>query len=463
MTSTDHLNWKVISDELKEGDLIPVVGPELLQITRDEKSGSYRLWLAGELARELGISGEGLEGFLHPVEEVMLRFYKQGDIRSIRPYQVVKALISENEFPVPESIRKLAEIKKFRFFLTTTYEPFLETAVKDAWKLTDSQIHILENNLTKQPDDLTKFTQRSAMQQFDPRYIENLYKNSAAPSIYYLYGRPSRMKSYALAEDDVLEAMLMLESSIYRPDELINYLSGKRLLILGCNFPNWLARFFISLTSPDPKNPTIQPVFVMGDSVCQTDKNLTDYLNRIDAQVVLDHTVETFVDQLYDVWRNIKGEDSGDTTGNLPFENRSVFISYASEDKVIADQLYQEIKSIGLPVWLDKRALTPGERWLTGIESNLRNCSVFLPLISPATLVADESRFYRREWDLAISLKEGEMREFPILPVQIGPIPRDSHDLPESFRNLHWIDAPEGKITDDGLFRINETFLKTNH
>jgi hypothetical protein len=235
---------------------------------------------------------------------------------------VEKALIAEREFPVPESIRKLAAIPKFRFFLTTIYEPFLETAVKEAWGINDAQIRILENNLTKQPEDLTKFTQRSAMQQFDPRYIENLYKDCAPPSIYYLYGRPSRMKSYALAEDDVLEAILMLESSTYRPDELINFLSGKRLLILGCNFPNWLARFFISLNSPDPKNPAIQPVFVMSDSVCRIDRNLTDYLKRIDAQVVLDTSVELFIDQMYDLWLGMQGGIAGKSNGNIPFEKR---------------------------------------------------------------------------------------------------------------------------------------------
>ena len=238
MSTSELLNWKVIVDELKEGDLIPVTGPELLTIQSNGSIINYRLWLAVELARELGISYDGLETFLHPAEEVMLRFYRQGDIRSIRPYQLVKALISENQFPVPEALKKLAQINKFRFFLTTMYEPFLQTAEKDAWGMDEFQIRILENNLTKQPDDITRFTQRSALHQFDPRYIENLYRNTAPPSIYYLYGRPSRMKLYALSEDDVLESILLLQSSIYRPDELINFLSGKRLLILGCNFPN---------------------------------------------------------------------------------------------------------------------------------------------------------------------------------------------------------------------------------
>lgn len=458
MASPEEINWKVIVDELKEGDLIPVVGPELLRIEINGSFENYRLWLANELARELGIPDDGLEGFLHPVEEAMLRFYKLGDIRSIRPYQVVKALISENRFPVPEAVGKLAAIRRFRFFLTTTYEPFLETAVKQAWGLDDSQIRILENNLTKQPDDITKFAQRSAQQQFDPRYIENLYRNIAPPSIYYLYGRPSRLKSYALSEDDVLEANLMLQSSIYRPDELINFLSGKRLLILGCNFPNWLARFFISLTSPDPKKPAIQPVFVMSDTVCRTDQNLAGYLRRLDAQVVMDTSVESFVDRLFELYEGA-GLSAGLASDEInPFVKGSIFISYASEDREAAERFYQEIKSVGLPVWLDKKDLKAGEEWAAGIENNLGNCSIFIPLISSASAGAGDDRFYRQEWEMAIELANRQGHQLPVRPVQIGPVTRDSSNIPEYFRKLHWIDAPGGNISDDGLAGLNETF-----
>lgn len=462
MSSNEQINWKVIADELKEGDLIPVVGPELLWSMENGVIVNYRLWLATELARELNISSDRLEDILHPVEEVMLRFFKQGNIRSIRPYQVVKVLIQEREFPIPDSLNKLAQIKNFRFFLTTMYEPYLEMAVKKAWGMDDSHIRILENNLTKQPDDLTHFNQRSATTQFDPRYIENLYNNYAPPSIYYLYGRPSRMKSYALSEDDVLEANLMLHSSIYRPDELINFLSSKRMLILGCNFPNWLARFFIALTSPDPKKPTIQPVFVISDTVCRIDQNLAGYLKRLDAQVVQDATVESIIDKLYDLWTCMVSQpDNNAMTDNI-FGRGSIFISYASEDCVVANQLNEEIRSIGLPVWLDKKELRPGDEWASDVESNLRKCSIFIPVISSASCSADDSRYFRKEWKLAMELKSTLNSEFQILPIQIGPIFGHREEIPHELSKLHWIDAPEGKIPDEGLSRINAAFRKSN-
>jgi hypothetical protein len=389
----------------------------------------------------------------------MLEFYKKDDIRSIRPYQIIKALLGEDSIQIPSALKKLTLIKQFRLFLTTMFEPFLELAINEAWSSENVTVRILENNLASQPDDIKKFAYRSAGQQFEPQYIEKLYKGTAPPSIYYLYGRPSRTRSFALSEDDVLEANLLLHSSIYRPDELFNFLSQKRLIILGCNFPNWLARFFIALTSPDPKKPVIQPVFVIGDTICKTDDNLAEYLRRRDAHIVTGITIEEFINRLFEVWTETKTSDLEFLRYDNPFTNRSVFISYASENKIVAEKIYEELTSIGIPVWLDKNVLIPGEQWAKQIESNLQNCSVFLPLISKECLNVHENRFFKKEWALALKYYESYgALDFPILPVIIDDIQRDSVHLPEQFKALHWIEAPDGRITDDSLSFINQLY-----
>ena len=460
MTTTDEINWNVILDGLNDGDLIPVIGPELLWVDDGSYKGSYRLWLATRLAKGLHLTVDGLENEKHPVEEVMLRYYNYRNGGGVLPYQLVKALINEDKFPTPEAVRKLAQIKKFRFFLTTTYEPFLEMAVKKAWGMGDSQIRILENNLVEKPDDINCFDQESEKHAADPRYVEKLYNNSAPPSIYYLYGRPSRMKSYALSEDDVLEANLMLHSSMYRPDNLIRFLSGKRLLILGCNFNNWLARFFIALTSPDRRNKNEQPVFVMGDSVCQEDQNLASYLKRIDAQVFRDSTIQSFVDQLYQKWMESGYAKMVFQAVDKQFEERSIFISYASEDSVAANHVFEEIRAAGLPVWLDKNDLKAGKESYDSIEYNIRNCSIFIPLISPDSCIGDFERVYRQEWKMVIDLLEMPDTTIVIMPVMIGPVHKPGANIPLAFSKLHWMDAPDGDISDKDLIELKKTFEK---
>ena len=42
---------------------------------------------------------------------------------------------------------------------------------------------------------------------------------------------------------------------------------------------------------------------------------------------------------------------------------KKVFISYVRENVEIVDRLYQELKSHGIQVWVDRNDLSPGLRW----------------------------------------------------------------------------------------------------
>jgi hypothetical protein len=464
MTKTNKPDWKLFIDELNEGGLIPVIGPELLQVEIDGQKQYFRLWLARQLANELNLSSEGLEGELHPVQEVMLRHYRHNNPNSIKPYQFIKSLINREQWKTPDALLKLASIEKFNFFLTTIWEPFLERAIIDTRNLRDNQLCIMENNLAIRPDDIDKFTSRSARQQFDPAYIEKLYNDEAPPSVYYLLGRPSSLKTYALSEDDILEANLMFQSVTYRPDKLISYLSKRRLLMLGCNFPNWLTRFFISLTSPDPKNPSPQPVFVMSDSVCRHDQNLTDFLKRKDAFVVTDISVEGFIEQFYNHWEKTNYSGKSNEPTENPFTRGSIFISYASEDKKIAEILFNEIKNMDLPVWFDKRELKPGDEWSAKIHRNILESSVFIPLISSNSLArmkkphGKEPPFFSQEWEYAEKLFSKSAGLPRIMPALIDDTSYDDDRIPSGIKKLHWLEAPDGIINDSSLAVLNTTF-----
>lgn len=451
---------KFIISELANGGIVPVIGPELLQVEIEGKKQSFRLWLATRLAEEMNLPADELEDKFHPVEEVMLRHYKINSPNSVIPYQKINWLITQQKFAIPDALLKLTAIKDFRFFLTITWEPFLEEALKASWKISSNQIRILENNLSKKPEDIDKFTSRDAKEQFDPSYIDKLYTDEAPPTIYYLYGRPSRFKTFALSEDDVLEANLLFHSSIYRPNELFHYLTERRLLLLGCNFPNWLARFFISMTNPDPKRPSPQPVFVSSDAACCRDQNLTDFLIRRDAIVIDEGSVENFIDQLYHHWLEKNSQNKQPEAKEHHFTEGSIFISYASEDQIEAEQLFREIKEMNIPVWLDKRELKPGDEWAAKIESNIRNCSIFIPMISAKSLNANSERYFRLEWEMAMSMNTKSAKNLKIFPARIDQSSYNNELVPASFQKLHWLDVPHGNITDDSLAVLNTEFYR---
>lgn len=449
----DKLNWDVIMDELLQGNLIPVIGSELLKINIDGERKYFRLWLAKKLAGELDLSVSGLEDDLHPVQTVMLRYYQKGENpRGIIPYQISKSLINRKNWETPEALLKLAKIKHFRFYLTTMWEPFLEHAIMESWGIKKNQLNILENNLSDRPDDIVKFTSKSALLQFDPSYVEKLYNNTAPPTIYYLFGRPTSYNSFALSEDDILKANLLFQSCTYRPDELIRFLSERRFLMLGCNFPNWLARFFVSLPSIDPKTPSPQPVFVMSDSVCCRDQSLAGFLKRHDAYVITDITVEHFIDKFYDYWK-------GKIIPPPEFEEGSLFISYASEDREIAESLRNQINEMGIPVWLDRKELKPGDEWARVIEENISKSKMFLPIISKSSVQACSERFFYQEWQMVKNiLSESELPK--VMPVRVDETGYDDKRIPEGFFNKQWIEAPNGVISDKSMAELVAEYRK---
>jgi hypothetical protein len=65
---------------------------------------------------------------------------------------------------------------------------------------------------------------------------------------------------------------------------------------------------------------------------------------------------------------------SGLGTGQL-----SVFISYASQDKNLVDELYSSLKAIDwIDPWRDKDKILPGQDWRTTIGGALRNADVII-------------------------------------------------------------------------------------
>ncbi len=59
-----------------------------------------------------------------------------------------------------------------------------------------------------------------------------------------------------------------------------------------------------------------------------------------------------------------------------------VFISYAREDKTMAQQLFHDLRKNGVDPWLDDENLLPGQHWELEIGKAIKNCDYFLALLS---------------------------------------------------------------------------------
>ena len=124
---------------------------------------------------------------------------------------------------------------------------------------------------------------------------------------------------------------------------------------------------------------------------------------------------------------------------------KAVFLSYASQDTEAAGRICDALRAAGINVWFDQSALRGGEAWDASIRRQIKECALFVPIISANTQAREEG-YFRREWNLAAmrTLDMADDRAF-LLPVVIDPTLDASARVPERFRDVQWTHLPAGE------------------
>jgi hypothetical protein len=73
--------------------------------------------------------------------------------------------------------------------------------------------------------------------------------------------------------------------------------------------------------------------------------------------------------------------------------SQAVFISYASQDAAAAGRICDALRAAGIEVWLDRSELRGGDAWDQRIRREIRDCALFILLISATTAARHEGYF----------------------------------------------------------------------
>jgi TolB-like protein/Tfp pilus assembly protein PilF len=124
---------------------------------------------------------------------------------------------------------------------------------------------------------------------------------------------------------------------------------------------------------------------------------------------------------------------------------KAIFLSYASQDAEAARRICDALRAVGLDVWFDQSALRGGDAWDASIRRQIKECALFVPVISSNTQAREEG-YFRREWNLAASrtLDMAEDKAF-LLPVVIDATLDAKARVPEKFREVQWTHLPGGE------------------
>lgn len=117
---------------------------------------------------------------------------------------------------------------------------------------------------------------------------------------------------------------------------------------------------------------------------------------------------------------------------------KAVFLSYASQDAAAAERICAALRSAGVEVWFDRDELVGGDAWDAKIRKQIKECALFMPLISANTDARAEG-YFRLEWKLAVDRSHLMADDVPfLLPLVLGETAEATARVPDRFREVQW-------------------------
>ena len=127
----------------------------------------------------------------------------------------------------------------------------------------------------------------------------------------------------------------------------------------------------------------------------------------------------------------------------------AIFLSYASQDAEAAQRICAALRLAGIEVWFDQSELRGGDAWDASIRRQIKECALFLPVISAHT-DARPVGYFRREWHLAVDRMMDYAEDQPfLLPVVIDGTVEATARVPDRFRERQWMYLKDGAATPE--------------
>ena len=307
---------------------------------------------------------------------------------------------------IEPSLLQLLQTRCFRVVLSTTIDPYVEIAMEKIWGKGNFDVIQIEN----------------AQQLF--RQVSFDEFGATRPVLCHVFGKVDKEKSlsenrFVLSENDAMEKISNWFEN-QKNNSFLKYVRSFRLLSVGCQFDDWMFRFFWYLLRGSTGTAAGGQVAVE----IKDDDKLKHYLEN--------EKVKMFADARSFMQEAAQRITAATDVAMLPRRENGVFISYAHEDRYIALPLFERLHAANINVWLDENNLESGAEYEQRIRHAINNCKVFMPILSSqikVDLISNkiENRWYRHEWQMAQTRHDDEssiyadgQANFKIIPIVVG-------------------------------------------
>ena len=441
--------WDDLLSFIEERRVIPIVGPELLQVATD---GGPRLlydWLAERLAAKLSVDTSLLPQ-PYTLNDVVCWFLSSRGRRE-EAYVRLRGIMKDAQFEPPLALTRLAAITDFDLYVSTTFDPLLEAALNQVRYAGATETEVLSYapnriaDLSTERDRLTR------------------------PVVYHLFGKLSASPTYVISDEDLLEFICALQNEHLAPEKLFHELEHNHLLFIGSNFSNWLARLFLRMAKRQRLSDPRDVGEVLADGHSGQDERLMAFLQQVSVRTRIYMGADKFVEELHERWQARQKPKVAVAAAPVRFlpparemPENAVFISYAREDLAAVQKIKAGLESAGITTWFDMDRLEAGDDYDRKIRQNIARCSYFIPVISANTQRRTEA-YFRRDWSYAIDrLRNMADGALFVLPVTIDATDAGRALVPERFQALHFNSLPDGVVTPDFAQRLRDFMTARN-
>lgn len=432
LTNLDDRFWNRLLKAIEEGQVVPVIGSQLLTWNDQDKIQTLQQLVATRVLKFYSVDTASVTLTPHHELHEVVTLLKPtvnlqdlyGDIAD-----ALDAVTKDPAFKMPISIEKLAAISSFKLLVTLTPDNLLAKALRKRCAV--NEIVHSPSLPTSEAGDLAG----------------DWLKKPGEVNVLYLFGKAQSTPVFAIHDEDTLEyAHNLLSRGSNVPLRFLGELQQRGLLFIGSNFQDWLSRFLLRLTNQTRLADKKTRAWLVEDDSIHPELAL--FLNGFsrETEIISELSPQAFINELHARWliRNtpVEGRPSGPSPQLAPDPHSVVFfISYSrATDLPPAEQLYQTLRELGLAeseIWFDRTAIEPGADFQQLIYDGIRSCRYFLPLLSAAADRFDEKFFYR-EWKAAIDRSKGIIgREFVV------PIILDEEYNPQGYVRVpkEWSDT----------------------
>lgn len=426
----------LIENMTRDQRVVPVIGPELCTLPSDGGS-TFEEVAAKRLSERAALTLEGPLSLARLAQELISQGRTKAQLCRELAEIHREVLAAATNAGLPEPLRQIAAIRDFPLMLTTTPDALLASAIRENRERDAGPLAAALNDTVDLPRN---------------------WAQGPKPTLFHLFGRISPLPSFALTEEDTLEFVYRMQSDAFRPEQLLDELRERHLLLIGVRFTNWLMRMFLrTLHSGRLSEDSGQMVVLAGD-VVRRDAGLLGFLREVSQQVWIyeEGSSADFVRELHKRW-SVAHDESWATTaeGEAPIEPDpiqpgAVYVSCARGDRAAAERFAAVLDEAGLDAWFDRNEVQGGTRYENRVRQNIQRCDLFVPLISRQT-EAQADGFFRREWEWAIERMEnieGNVRFVVPAALEDGLA---AAQLPPTFRKMTLGLAPAGQPSPELL------------